>query len=790
MQILKASQTRNYAIAVLAVGVVVGVKLLLFPLIGIGTPFLLFIAAVMGSAWYAGVGSGLLATGLATLAGVFFFIPPLFSLAVGLNGLIQGSTFVLEGLFISLLCGTVRTAKKRAEVNMVQAQRHLQALHRSEARFGALAQSKLIGIIFSDLNGKITDANDTFLQMVGYTRDDLCSDRIRWSEMTPPEYRFLDERAVKELRSSGVCMPFEKEYIRKDGSRIPILLGAALLEGSQQDCVCFVLDIAERKRLEAERKRAEAALGESEKRFRVMADTAPVMIWTSGPDKLCNYFNKPWLDFTGRTLEQELGNGWAEGIHPDDFQRCLDTYVTAFDAHQDFRMDYRLRRFDGEYRWVLDIGAPRFTADGSFVGYIGSCVDITERKQVESEREQLLEREQVARAASEAARYAAEAASRIKDEFLATLSHELRTPLNAMVGWTQLLRTRKFNEATTARALETIDRNTKSLAQLIEDLLDVSRIVTGKLRLNARPVELIPVIEAAINTVLPAAEAKKIRIQRVCDPTAGPVSGDPDRLQQVVWNLLTNAVKFTPKGGRVQVRLERVSSHIEITVSDTGQGIKAEFLPHIFERFRQADSTITRSYGGLGLGLAIVRQLVELHGGNVHAQSPGDGQGATFMVSLPLMAVLETQDTWVHPAADSEELFDNLPSLKGLRILLVDDEADTRDLITIILEQCEAKVTAIASVREALVVIQQMQPDVLISDVGMPGEDGYTLIRKVRALQPEQGGRIPAVALTAYARMEDRTRALAAGFQMHVPKPVKPIELTTVVASLARRNEV
>ncbi len=605
--------------------------------------------------------------------------------------------------------------------------------------------------------------------------------------MTPPEYRSLDESAIKELRSSGVCTPFEKEYIRQDGSRVPILLGAALLEGSQQDCICFVLDIAERKRLEAERKRAEAALGESEKRFRIMADTAPVMIWTSGPGKLCNYFNQPWLDFTGRTLEQELGNGWAEGVHPDDLQQCLNTYVTAFEARQDLRMDYRLRRFDGEYRWILDIAAPRFTTDGSFVGYIGSCIDITDRKRAEAEREQLLEREQAARAASEAARAAAEAASRIKDDFLATLSHELRTPLNAMVGWTQLLRTRKFNEATTARALETIDRNTKSLAQLIEDLLDVSRIVTGKLRLNARPVEMTPVIEAAINTVLPAAAAKNIRIHKALEPAAGPVSGDPDRLQQVVWNLLTNAVKFTPKGGRVQIRLERVNSQIEITVSDTGQGIQAEFLPHIFERFRQADSTITRSYGGLGLGLAIVRQLVELHGGSVHAQSPGEGQGATFIVSLPLMAVWETQDTRVHPTASSEELFDNPPSLKGLQILLVNDEADTRDLITIILEQYEAKVTAIASVQEALVVIEQMQPDVLISDIGMPGEDGYTLIRKVRALQPERGGQIPAVALTAYARMEDRTRALAAGFQMHVPKPVKPIELTTVVASLARR---
>lgn len=394
-------------------------------------------------------------------------------------------------------------------------------------------------------------------------------------------------------------------------------------------------------------------------------------------------------------------------------------------------------------------------------------------------KDELLVREQEARAS-------AEAANRAKDEFLSVLSHELRTPLNAMLGWSQLLCSQKLNESTRLRALEAIERNARGQANLIEDLLDISRIITGKLRLHVRPIELVPVIEAAIDTVRPAADAKQVRIQSVLDPAAGPVSGDSDRLQQVVWNLLSNAVKFTPKGGRVQVRLERVNSHIEIVVSDTGQGISAEFLPYIFERFKQADSTHTRSHGGLGLGLAIVRHLVELHGGSVQAQSPGEGQGTTIVVQLPLMVVVNTHESErVHPTVGSEVAFDYAPTLSGLTILVVDDEADARELLVTVLQECGATVKTAASVTEAIAAIEQCQPDILVSDIGMPGEDGYSLIRRIRAMETHNGSKIPAVALTAYARVEDRTRALAAGFQMHIAKPVNPTELVAVIANLA-----
>ncbi|MEP0870782.1 ATP-binding protein [Trichocoleus desertorum AS-A10] len=383
-----------------------------------------------------------------------------------------------------------------------------------------------------------------------------------------------------------------------------------------------------------------------------------------------------------------------------------------------------------------------------------------------------------------------EAANRAKDEFLSILSHELRTPLNAMLGWARLLRSRQLNEAKAEHAIETIERNAKLQAQLIDDILDISRIIQGKLRLNVRPVELAAVVEAAIDVVRPAADAKAIRIQTILDPSAGSVSGDSDRLQQVMWNLLSNAVKFTPGGGQVQVCLERINSHVEITVSDTGQGITADFLPYIFDRFSQSDSSTTRLQNGLGLGLAIVRTLVELHGGSVYAESTGDGQGSTFKVNLPLMMIpgeLKHLDRLRSTAGD-EVGFPGTSVLSGLQVLVVDDEVDARRLVTAVLEQCGASVTSVASASEALEAIERLQPHVLLSDIGMPHEDGYALIRKVRELALEQGGTIPAIALTAYARLEDRIQALSAGFQMHIPKPIEPAELVAAVVNVAGRT--
>jgi PAS domain S-box-containing protein len=384
----------------------------------------------------------------------------------------------------------------------------------------------------------------------------------------------------------------------------------------------------------------------------------------------------------------------------------------------------------------------------------------------------------------------AERANRLKDEFLATVSHELRTPLTAIIGWSAILRSNKLDARASADALETIERNAKAQSQLIEDLMDVSRIITGKLRLDVQTVNLASVVESAIASLKPAAEARSIRLQPVLDPRAGPVSGDPTRLQQVAWNLLSNAIKFTPKGGRVEVRLERIDSHVELTVSDTGIGIKPEFLPFVFDRFRQADGTTTRAYGGLGLGLAIVRHLVELHGGTARVDSRGEGQGTTFSLMLPLRAISRElgREERRHPTAESAPPLECPPELDGLRVLVVDDEPDTRLMLKVMLEQCGAEVTTAASARKALEVIERVRPDVLVSDIGMPEEDGYALMRKVRALPAGRGGRLPAAALTAYAGAEDRKRALRAGFQVHIPKPVDPAELVAAVASLAGRT--
>ena len=380
----------------------------------------------------------------------------------------------------------------------------------------------------------------------------------------------------------------------------------------------------------------------------------------------------------------------------------------------------------------------------------------------------------------------AEEASSLKDEFLATVSHELRTPLMAVLGWAHLLRSNNLDEAGQRRALETIERNARAQQQLIEDLLDVSRIITGKLRLDVRPVAPSSFIAAAVESVRPAADAKEIQLEII----SGPISslfGDAGRLQQVVWNLLSNAIKFTPRGGQVRLELRRTSSHVEISVTDSGQGIRADFLPYVFERFRQADMKTTRAHGGLGLGLAIVRQLVELHGGTVGVMSEGEGKGATFVVKLPVLpvqpnALVGSQSN--SPYIEASASVDCADRLAGLKVLVVDDEADACELISSLLTRCGAEVTPARSASEAFRLLKQVHPDVMVSDIGMPFEDGYELMRKVRALSEENGGKVPAVALTAYARPEDRMRALRAGYQMHLSKPIELTELVTIVASL------
>jgi signal transduction histidine kinase len=436
---------------------------------------------------------------------------------------------------------------------------------------------------------------------------------------------------------------------------------------------------------------------------------------------------------------------------------------------------------DNTEHWILAMGRAHYDCNDQAYSMVGVTADITSRKTAEHEREELLVREQAARAE-------AEAANRLKDEFLATVSHELRTPLMAILGWTSLLRVGQLDDGMMATALETVERNANSQVQLINDLLDVSRIANGQLRLNIQPIELAQIIEAAVDAVRPSAETGGIELKLEIDPEASFIAGDADRLQQVIWNLLTNAVKFTPAGGQVQVRLERFDSQVQIRVRDSGKGIDPQFLPDVFDRFRQADQTSTRRYGGLGLGLSIVRQLVALHGGSVEAHSDGEGRGATFIVRLPRAPMTQESEQEIATEKNGSAT-DGLKRLDNVRVLVVEDEADTRDVLRTILQQCGSQVRTAHSAAEAMRVLSTWKPDVLVSDVGMPGEDGYALIARVRALSNEEGGAVPAVALTAYAKEEDRERAIRAGFQIHVAKPVEPRGLASVVADLVAVNE-
>jgi PAS domain S-box-containing protein len=430
-------------------------------------------------------------------------------------------------------------------------------------------------------------------------------------------------------------------------------------------------------------------------------------------------------------------------------------------------------------RWFERFSRPQYI-DGQSVGRVWSYRDISARKHAEDTLRGIVEAERKARAEIDRV-------SRLKDEFLATLSHELRTPLTAILGWAKVLLVKRDDAASLGRGLDAIARNAKAQARLIDDLLDMNRIASGKLRLEVQSTDLASVVEAAVEAARPSAEAKGIRLQTLLSPLPGPVAGDPHRLQQVIWNLLSNAVKFTSRGGRVEVALERVESHIEISVRDDGIGIEPHFLPQVFDRFRQADASTTRSHGGLGLGLSIARQLVEMHGGSVRATSAGLDQGATFVVALPLDALRRLSKRTRSAGSGAATKGHAGPSLAGLRVLVVDDEADARQLVEQLLRDADAEVHSAASAAEALILLESMRPDVLLSDIGMPECDGYQFIRQVRALSAEHGGRTPAVALTAFARAEDRIRTMVAGYQVHLAKPVEPQELLSAVASLSDR---
>lgn len=1054
---MRRSQMLPYGVAGLTATIALLLTLVLWSLLN-PLLFPLFFGAVAISAWYGGMRSGLLTIVLSTFYSIYFLIEPLYSFKnISTKNLVQLITFLLVSFLITVLCSQLQAAKRKAETN-------LSLLRASERRFSQLAETNLLGIITTDLSGTIVEANDAFLSLLGYTREDLTTNRIHWSAITPPGYLDVYERSMHALRATGDSAPFETICCRKDSTCIPILVGSALV--NETTVISFILDISDRKQAEAalltvnarleqhstelavtneelettleelriaeeellrqneqlkteqqryqdlfnfapdgylvtdmigiiqevnqaattqlsfdasnllgqplfnviasqdleafrerlsqladqrseqqavytwemhlqtrqhhvfpaeltvgcvydstgnvssvrwlirditERKQAEAKLREretlyrtigealdygiwvcdakgrnlyasesflrlvglsqaecsefgwgtvlhpddaertiaawqecvrtegiwdiehrfrgvdgkwhpilargmpvkdeagtivawaginldisrqkqveadlrqSEERNRYLAESIPQLVWTASSEGALLDVNQRWIDFTGLTLAQAQTVGWEAIVHPEDIPILGEQWLAAQASGNYYRAEGRMQRHDGVYRWHLHQAVPLQNEQGEIVKWFGTATDIDEQKRQEQQRDRILQQEQ-------AAREAAETANRIKDEFLAVLSHELRSPLNPILGWSRLLQTRTLDEAQTTEALKVIERNAKLQAELIEDLLDVSRILQGKLSLKVAPVDLVTTIQAAIETVRLAAEAKAIQIETQLEPDVRRVAGDANRLQQVVWNLVSNAVKFTPTEGRVEIRLEQLNAQAQLTVADTGKGIAPDFLPYVFDYFRQAESATTRKFGGLGLGLAIVRQLVELHGGIIWADSPGEGQGATFVVSLPLMPQRPMNDFANEP---SETALD----LTGINILVVDDDDDAQAFLTFLLEQYGATVTPASSAEEAFTILTQVKPDVVLSDIGMPNVDGYMFIQRVRTLAPAQGGQVPAIALTAYAGEIDYQRSLAAGFQQHLAKPIEPTMLITTILNVISGHE-
>ena len=699
----------------------------------------------------------------------------------------------------------------------------------------AIIESAEDAIISKTLEGIITSWNKGAERIFGYTAEEMIGKPV--TILIPSDHPDEESSILARLRRGERIEHYETVRVRKDGSLVDISLTVSPIKSPDGKIIGaskIARDITERKRAEEQlREQAEiietvnhvgqTLAGELDlhKLVQAVTDAATEISGARFGSFFYNVLNEEGESYMLYTLSGVPRSAFAHFPMPRNTDIFAPTFkgegmVLLADVKKDPRYGKNSPYYgmpEGHLPVTSYLAVPVVSRSGEVYGGLffghpdegvfterAACIveGLAAQASVAMDNARLFDA--VQRARNEAEQVAAEKerlyqeaqeSSRLKDEFLATISHELRTPLTAILGWAHMLRTGQYGGDSAFKAFETIERNARAQAQLIDDLLDVSRIITGKLRIDVRQVDPNSFVEAAIEAVRPAAEAKGMRMQKIMDTGVVTVSGDPVRLQQVVWNLLANSIKFTPRGGRVQVRLERVNSHIEIAVSDTGVGIPPEFLPHVFDRFRQADQRTTRQHGGMGLGLAIVRHLVELHGGTVRAESAGEGRGSTFTVLLPVAPVYQAavEGGRVHPAArDMLPSFDCIDRLDGVHVLMVDDEPDTRELLRAGLGQCGADVTVAGSVAEALDAMRSSAPDLLISDIGMPEEDGYELIRRVRALPEESGGRIPAIALTAYARVEDRMQALRAGYQMHVPKPVEMAELVAVAASLVQRG--
>lgn len=643
----------------------------------------------------------------------------------------------------------------------------------------ATLDSTTDAILVTDEKFNLTEFNEKYIDMWKVPRQVLESGMLRdVQELT--SQNFADSQGfiarIEQIVSSE-RESFDQLEL-KDGRVLERYSKVLSIDGQRAGRVWSFRDVTERHLAEITSHRLAAIVASSDDAIIGKDLNSIITSWNFGAERIFGY-----------TADEMIGTSIIRLIPPDRQEEELEI-LSRIRRGERFDHFETIRLAKGGRHINLSITvSPIKDSTGRVVGASKVARDITERKRAEEEAE-MANRERLRLLESEReARSQLERASRVKDEFLATLSHELRTPLNAVLGWAKILRLGKLQGEELQQGLDTIERNAGVQAQLIEDLLDMSRIISGKVRLDVQMIDLPAVLNESIETLRATAEAKGVRLQALRHSFPVPISSDPNRLKQVFWNLLHNAIKFTPKDGKVHVRLGRFDSHVEVSVTDTGEGIAADFLPYVFERFQQGDASITRRHGGLGLGLAIVKQLVELHGGNVRVESGGIGQGTTFTVRLPLIAVYSDPDEERHTGVTLRE---NQPlpqvSLANVHVLVVDDELDARALVKRLLEMAGATVSMAASGSEAMECILANRPDVLVCDIGMPGEDGYSLIRRLRVLEESQESALPAVAVSAYARSEDRTKAIRSGFQNHLAKPVEPTELVAVVRSLAGRK--
>jgi PAS domain S-box-containing protein len=638
-------------------------------------------------------------------------------------------------------------------------------------RLGAIVASSNDAIISKTLDGIITSWNEAAERLFGWTEAEAVGQHI--TLIIPEDLRAEEDQVIAAIRAGRRVDHFETMRVARDGRRIEVSITVSPVKDSAGRIVGaskIAHDISGRRKNQL----MQARLG-------AIVDSSDDAIISKTLDGVVTSWNQAAERMFGWTEAEAVGQRITLIIPEERLPEEDDVLARLRRGERINHFETVRRTKDGRLVDVSLTVSPVRNAAGHVVGASKIARDISDRRAFERIRQVLLQREQEARAE-------AEALSRSKDQFLATLSHELRTPLNAIYGWARMLAADQLDAKSTRHATQAILRNAAAQVQLIEDLFDVSRVITGNMRLDVQPLKVSTVLEAALDTVRPAATTKGIRLESALDPRAGPIMGDPGRLQQVAWNLLMNAVKFTPNGGRVQLHLQRVNSHIEISVSDTGEGIAPDHLPHLFERFRQVDAGPTRRHTGLGIGLALVKHLVELHGGTVTAVSAGLGLGATFTVKLPISVVQHPptpprrQEQSVHSSEDVKPV-----SLRDLRVLVVDDDSEGRELAGLVLVNAGAEARTVSSAAEAMAMLEEWLPDVLITDLEMPEEDGYSLLRRARRATMLRGQRLPVLALTAYGRPEDRVRILAAGFNMHLAKPADPTELVLAVASLSGR---